>query len=316
MEKKIRDKWELLESYLNSLRLSAMDENTSLSENTILARRQDLTQLLSAFDDPLNVTTKQLRDWLLSFKGNGWNKASTFIRKIGSVKVFYKFLLGESIIEKDPAALLKCPRKPKDFTRRAFTSKQLSRVVQVAEAPCMSTRDRAIFFTLITSGLRTSELCSIKRDNVNLKDKMIYIPKEDNKGRKVGKRVPFSDKAKEYIERFIAEDVFVSSPYLFHREDGSRLTRGQVYYVVADVISRAFPNKSEWSDALGAHILRHSFATLWLESCGNRTALQHILGYTSQKTIEIYAKACSLSGQFINTESQKVERAFKKKHKL
>jgi len=310
------DKQELLENYLSSVKISAMDENTSLSENTVLARRNDITQILSAFENPLSATTKQLRDWLLSFKGNGWNKATTFIRKINSVKVFYKFLFGEGLIDKDPAAPLQYPRKPRDFRRKAFTPEQLRRVVEVAEADCVSTRDRAIFFTLITSGLRSSELCSIRKKNMNLKDRMIYIPKEDNKGRKVSKRVPFSDKARGYIEQYISEDIFIPSEYLFHREDGSRLSRQKVYCVVEDVIARAFPNEHEWSGALGAHILRHAFATFWLENFGDRTALQHILGYTSQHEIETYAAACTLSPKFIDAESRKVQRVFKKKLKI
>jgi site-specific recombinase XerD len=309
------DRWQLFENFINSTRLSAMDESTALSENTIMARRWDLTPFLETFTNPLILTSKDLRDWLLSHKGR-WKKASTFGRKISSLKSFYGFLFREGLIEKNPAAVLEFPRQPISFQRKAFTEKQLRRVIEVAEAPCMIVRDKAIFFLLVTSGLRSTEVCSIKKSNLDLKDKMIYIPREDNKGKRVSKRVPFGEKAKAYIENYIAEDIFSDDPYLFHRHDGTPLKRMDIYCVVRDIIARAFPNPEEWSKEMGAHILRHTLATLWLESGGDRTALQHVLGHTSQSQIERYAKASTLSVEFITAASSKVQKIFKRKLNL
>ena len=59
---------ELLNDYLNHLKLSGMGENTELSRHTVIARECAITQLFEAFENPLDVTTAQLRDWILMAK--------------------------------------------------------------------------------------------------------------------------------------------------------------------------------------------------------------------------------------------------------
>jgi len=311
----LRDKWQLYDDYMNHTNLSAMGESGELSPHTIAARKNDLTQLLNAFEDPINVTAKDIREWMLSKKGHGWNKARTYRRKLMSYKMFYNFLVNERVIKYSPAAPIKAPRMPRNYDRKAFTLEQARLVARKAESPSMSTQDRAIFFTLITSSLRANELCLIEKEHINLKDRIIFIPRENNKGKKLSKRVPFSNKAKSYIEKMLSEDI-TASKYLFHKYDGNRLTGQNIYTLIKSVISRAFPYKGDWNSEWGPHILRHSFATLWLENHGDRTALQQIMGYTSQNEIETYAKACTLSTEFINKEARKITRVFKNKYNL
>lgn len=311
----MKNKWDLLEDFLSHIQLSVMDEDASISEHTLKARKNDLSQFLED-NEPLTASTLQIRSWFLSFKGTKWKKANTFRRKIDSVKYFYKFLNSEGHMNYNPATNLQYPRRPKIYKRTGFTAAQLKKLVYVVDSVNVPLLHRVIFYTLITTGLRSSELCSIKKVNLNLKNRMIYIPREDNKGKRVDKRVFFSAKTKDLIERYINEDMGYGGEYLFHVEDGTKLYAQKIYPIIENFIAIAFPSEEDWSGPLGPHLLRHTFATIFLESEGDRTALQHMMGYTTQHEIETYARTCGLSMDFINAQARKVQRVFKKKYKI
>ena len=216
--------------------------------------------------------------------------ATTIARRVSTLYGFYAFLAREGYIDSniDRVPRPKTPRRlPMVFSREDIEA--------LLEAPDPSTpsgaRDKAMLETMYASGLRVSELCSLKLTDVHRENCVILVSR--GKGQK-SRMVPISPFALEWLNHYIdgarKQNPGKKSPYLFLNLKGGPITRQ--YFFMA-VKKYAFDAGIENAGALSPHTLRHCFATHLLEAGAELRAVQEMLGHAHLSTTQIYTHVSS-----------------------
>lgn len=258
-----------------------------LSRNTAEGYLVDVGHLAQFADsrglDLCQLGREDILEFLCTVHDMGLSARSQ-ARMIAGIRSFYKFLRIEQIIEQDPTALIESPK----------TGRALPDVLTVEEIDAMiaalppdkaeTPRNHAIIETLYGSGLRVSELCTLKVQQVWLDEGYMVVTGKGEKQRVVPISPVSSDLIREYLEIRNAGPIKrEGSDILFLNRRGAPLTRVMVFYVIRDAAALAGISKK-----VSPHTLRHSFATHLLEGGANLRAIQEMLGHESIATTEIY----------------------------
>ena len=262
----------------------------SLSQNTITAYLTDIEKLTQFIEynnlklSPEKIELSHLREFI-----NWINELSmsprTQARVISGIKAFYKYLLLEEIVDKDPTALLEAPR----IGRKLPNVLSIQGIDKLIAAIDLSTetghRNKAIIETLYSCGLRVSELTNLKLTNLYFDMGFIKVTGKGNKER----LVPISLKAiKEinYYNEHYRNKLEIDKKYenfVFLNRRGKGLTRVMIFTIVKDLAKKINLKKN-----ISPHTFRHSFATHLIDGGADLRAVQEMLGHESIITTEIY----------------------------
>ena len=277
------------ETYIKQYR-SYLKLERSLADNSIDAYLHDITKLRQFFEiknltlSPLKVSQNDLINFVEFINELGMSPYSQ-ARILSGIKSFYKFLIYEELIEKDPSELLESPkigRKLPDTLEFHEIEKILAEIDLSTEA---GARNRAMLETLYSSGLRVSELIELKISNIYDDVGFLRIIGKGNKER----LVPVGKAALKYIKIYkdqvrIHQDIKKGQEdYLFLNLRGSRISRVSVFTIIKDLALKAGVVKN-----ISPHTFRHSFATHLIEGGADLRAVQEMLGHESITTTEIY----------------------------
>jgi len=274
---------QILRRYVQYLRLEK-----SFSPNTLDAYCKDLQKLLNYYTDKgINfraVTVEQLdhfAGWLLD---QGITQRS-IARILSGVRSFYRFLMLEEEIQNDPTELLESPKMGKHLPQ-VLSLQEIDSIIEAIDmSRPESTRDRAIIEILYSCGLRVSELCNLKFNDLFLEDGYIHILGKGNKDR----LVPISQTAiKRLRDWFVQRQTVAIKPgedaFVFvSLTRGRHLSRITVFHNIKEYAKKAGITKE-----ISPHTFRHSFATHLLQGGANLRAIQAMLGHESIATTEIY----------------------------
>ncbi len=206
-------------------------------------------------------------------------------RIISGIKNFFKFLLLEQLIVKDPSRLLESPKSERHLPDILSFDEIESILENVDLSRENGHRNRAILETLYASGLRVSELVNLKLSNVYFDLKFLRVIGKNNKER----LIPISQSALDQIRYYLQgernrltikkgqEDI------VFLNRRGVRLSRVMVFNIVKEATRNAKIDKT-----ISPHTFRHSFATHLVEGGADLRAVQDMLGHESITTTEIY----------------------------
>jgi integrase/recombinase XerD len=271
---------------LNSY-LSYLSVERGLAANTVEAYKRDVCDFLiflkSRRVDPARVDREEVRKYLQHLYGH--LSTRSIMRKIVSLRSFYRFLLLDGFVSHDPTETLESPQTwrtlPKYLTERE--------VEQLLQQPDLSDprglRDRAMLEVLYATGLRVSELVRIRKDDINLDGGFLRAFGKGGRER----IVPFGETSLEYLLHYLkkAYPYFrkkrPGSPYLFLTQQGGPMTR-QYFWMLVEKYGKAVGLKGR----LSPHTLRHSFATHLLENGADLRAVQLMLGHADISTTQIY----------------------------
>ncbi len=262
----------------------------SLSINSIEAYADDLkklenySELFNGYQTPDKFSYKQLQQFIEWFAKIGFSAASQ-ARVISGIKTFYKFLILENDIQKNPAELLETPK----LTRKIPIFLNVEEIDQLLSLIDRSNnegeRNMSMLETLYSCGLRVSELVNLKITDLHLNSDYIKITGKGNKDR----LVPIGKIAKKLILNYLTT-IRVKYPVkkefvdiLFLNRRGGKLSRVMVFYIIKDLAEKAGIKKT-----LSPHSFRHSFATHLVEGGADLRAVQEMLGHESITTTEIY----------------------------
>lgn len=210
---------------------------------------------------------------------------SSLSRILAGVKAFFKFLLLEEIIEKDPATLIESPRISKKIPE-VLSFQEIEKMLAVIDLSRPDgARNRAMLEILYSCGLRVSELIHLQISNLYLDIDFLKILGKGNKER----FVPIGRDAKKHLQIYM-EHIRKHLPiqpkqedYIFLNRRGSRISRIMVFLIVKEIAVMAGIQKK-----VSPHTFRHSFATHLIEGGANLRAVQEMLGHESITTTEIY----------------------------
>lgn len=262
----------------------------SLSANSIAAYVHDV-ELLKQFTElkkvkatPLTLTTKQLQLFLQYINELGMSAYSQ-ARILSGIKGFYKYLMFEELIEKDPTELLEGPK----IGRKLPDTLNYEEILKLLEAIDLSTpeggRNRAMLEVLYSSGLRVSELVELKRNNIYFDVGFLRVIGKGNKER----LVPLGRDAMKYLKMYI-DEIRIHVPvkkgfesHVFLNRFGKKISRVSVFTIIKS-LARAIGLKK----TISPHTFRHSFATHLIEGGADLRVVQEMLGHESITTTEIY----------------------------
>ena len=275
-----------LSSFLDYLKIEK-----GLAALSVSAYRSDMEQyseFLGKRKRTLREARRQdVRDFLNQLFSNGVD-ARSVARKLSALRHFYKYLLLDRYIEKDPTLNIDTPRQWKVLPKSLATSE----VEQVLQGPprakddrpsqALGMRDRAMLEVFYAGALRVSELVTLKLEDLKLDSGYVLVRGKGDKER----IVPMGGAAQEILQIYLrdARPVLAgdkSSPCIFIARGARPITRQRVWQVV---------NAS--SDNVGRHasphMLRHSCATHMVENGADLRTVQTILGHADISTTQVY----------------------------
>ncbi len=262
-----------------------------LSDNSIHAYVTDLTKLVHFLKDkgygnlgPDEVTLNHLKEMMEWVTQKGISPR-TQARIISGIKSFYKFLLIEEKIDRDPTALLESPKIGRKLPEILSVDEIDGIINAIDTKKPEGQRNKAILETLYSCGLRVSELIDLKISNLFFESGFIKIEGKGNKER----LVPISTKAIKEINLYLSEyrrnlKIHVNSEdVLFLNRRGKKLSRVMIFTIIKNLVAKLGLTKN-----VSPHTFRHSFATHLIDGGANLRAVQEMLGHESIITTEIY----------------------------
>ncbi len=261
----------------------------NLSQNSIIAYSQDLKKffkyLLEKKLNLLNITTEDLMNFLKDDTVNNISKRS-LVRLIASLRQFFHFLQIKNYIQRNPAEKIEMPKIEKHLPdyltleemNKFFNSFNTNNIFEL--------RDRCIFEIMYVSGLRISEVCNLKLQEIDFLEMEIKISGKGNKQR----IVPFGEKTLQILQQYltqsrpyICKNKSKKNEYLFISKKGGKLDRKSVWKFLQKYTLRAGIIK-----AISPHTFRHSFATHMIQNQADIRIVQELLGHSDISTTQIY----------------------------
>lgn len=270
--------------------LSYLSAEKGLSKNTVESYRLDLRKFqgfLSSNDKGFESFSKAgIIDFIESLRDEGYSIAS-ICRFISSIRGLCKYLIIENIIKEDPSENLQAPKKWERLPK-ALTMSEVKSLLESDKYPVLdhpnAIRDFVMFELLYSSGLRVSELISLKLEDINFEAGFLRVLGKGSKERIVPVNLRSIERMKRYVSLQRQEILKKKrSPYLFVTNRGKPMTRQRLWQTIKKC-------GRELGIEISPHTMRHSFATHLLEGGADLRSLQKMLGHSDISTTQIYTK--------------------------
>ena len=257
-----------------------------MSPNTVESYARDLAALAAFAEkrqlDPAALDRRDLEAFVRGLMASGLSPRST-ARAVACVRGFYKFLAVEQRRESSPADDLRAPRAWAALPKFLDLDEVDRLLAETDVTTPRGLRDKALISVLYATGLRVSELISLKATNLHLREGYLTCIGKGDKER----IVPIGQEAADWVQKYLAEArpklVRKSSPWLFVNARGGPLSRVGFWKLLKEYGLKAGITRN-----ISPHVLRHSFATHLLDRGADLRAIQMMLGHADLSTTQIY----------------------------
>ncbi len=265
--------------------MSTLENERLISANTVTAYRADLKQLHSFLANHFETDTVDPR-WIdmltlrlfLGELADAELRPRSIARKTTAIRSFFKYLVKRGVLEDNPARSLKTPKLSRDLPN-VIDEQDMHEVFKAIPVEGRNAnRDRAILELFYSTGIRLSELTSLRRDAVNWNDLTIRVTGKGNRER----IIPIGKTAKEVLQTYLQSTEQISE-FIFTNSNGRPISNRTVQRVVEKYISMVSEVKKQ-----SPHVIRHSFATHLLDRGADLRAVQELLGHRHLSTTQIY----------------------------
>jgi len=259
------------------------------SSHTILAYKNDLNSFLDFIEDEFSsqnskqVNYSMIRSWIITLVDKNLNNKS-INRKIASLKAYYKFLLKTNQITENPLAKHKSLKVGKTL-QVPFSEKEIAKVISNFEdlEGFENIRNKAIVELFYATGMRKSELISLKITDIDLQKQQVKILGKRNKERIVPLINTTVTTLKKYLQERLEIENLHSENFLFLTKNGVKLSQTLVYRIINNYFSNISTKEKK-----SPHILRHSFATHLLNEGADLNSIKELLGHSSLASTQVY----------------------------
>jgi integrase/recombinase XerD len=267
--------------------LDAVWMERGLSVNTLAAYRADLTALnrwLAERDvGILDTTRSDLLGFIAARVELGARPRST-ARQLSSFRRFFRYFLREGSVKQDPTAQIAMPKIGRSLPKSLSEEEVESLLSAPLVTDPLGHRDRTMLEVLYATGLRVTELVSLKYNQVNLNQGVIRVLGNGNRER----LIPVGEEAVRWLGDFIngaRSEILLdrATDYLFPTRRGDRMTRQAFWHII-----KRYARKSSIEKELSPHTLRHAFATHLLNHGADLRVVQMLLGHSDLSTTQIY----------------------------
>ena len=258
------------------------------SANTEMSYKRDLEKVQHFMEsrgirETADVTEKDLGEYVRYLEDNRF-AAATVSRNIASIKAFYHYMVQEDIVAKDISESLKAPKIEKKIPEIMSPDE----VVRLLEQPSGNThkeiRDKAMLELLYATGIRVTELITLKVSDVNMP--MSFILCRDRNKERI---IPFGTEARNALSKYLdgTRDEMLenkTSDVLFANCSGQPMSRQGFWKLI-----KYYAKKADIKADITPHTLRHSFAAHLVENGADLRSVQEMLGHSDISTTQIYA---------------------------
>ena len=266
-----------------------LHEEKQTSANTEVSYARDLKKmqqflLAQGICSVGEVTATSLNSYILFLEKEG-RKPATISRSIASMKAFYHYMEKERRVVSDPSERLKAPKIEKKIPT-ILTTEEVNRLLeQPGGISPKELRDKAMLELLYATGIRVSELISLKVDNVNLAMEYLicsYMNKE--------RMIPFGSIAKDALGRYLEQGrprfaTEETGDWLFTNCSGQPMSRQGFWKLI-----KAYGKRAGIEAEITPHMLRHSFAAHTVNNGADLKSVQEMLGHSDISTTQVYAQ--------------------------
>ncbi len=266
--------YQIIGEYLEYLELEK-----GLSQNTLDAYRRDLESFSdSAGIEDINYVDRMVINSYVRTLREKKYAPTSIIRKVASLRGFFKWVTSVGILEKNPAATLEQPKVPQRLPK-VVTVKEMEDMLHNNLTPL----EHVIMELLYSCGLRVSELVNLKINDIDLASKYVRCFGKGSKER----IIPIGEMAKLTVKEYLPQRDFLIKKYnlntkrLLILENGRLVTRQDIYTFIHS--QGKLINKN-----ISPHTLRHSFATHLLENGADLRIVQELLGHSDVSTTQLY----------------------------
>ncbi len=272
--------------------LAALQTERGASRNTLSAYRRDL----SGFEGFLRerrwrmsrIGISELSRYLLALRSRGLSSRSV-ARHLSALRGLYRFLVREGRVRRDPTTEIESPKLPQRLPRALSTEQVATLLGAVDGTGPVTIRDRALLELLYATGMRASECCDLRIEEVNLAAGYVMPMGKGSRQR----LVPVGAQALHWVRRYLTEarPALVKNREpgtLFVNRRGGRLSRQGLWGILRKMVRRAGIR-----GIISPHVLRHSFASHLLERGADLRSVQVMLGHADISTTQIYTHLSS-----------------------
>ena len=272
------------ESFLQYLQI---EKRYSL--HTVRSYLNDLDQFymflgsLGLPEDPVAVTSHDIRAWIVSMLENNYSTISVH-RKISCLRVFYRYLRKEGIIKGDPLEKVVLPKRKK--TLPVFIGEEaLANLLDNFSFGdgFAGIRNRTIIELLYSTGMRRSELIGLRDNDLDLTEGSLKVTGKRNKQRIIPMMKPLIKRLEEYIKVRNENVATVNNGWFFITDKGNKLYDKYVYNTVNSYLAMVTTIEKK-----SPHILRHTFATHMLNRGADLNSIKELLGHANLSATQIY----------------------------
>lgn len=258
--------------------ISYIEIEKGLSENTSLAYRRDITSFADFCDTEIaNITKLHVNSFILYLRDENLTQSS-ISRKISALKSFFKWACANQYIKNNPISFIEQAKLPKHLPKVL----SINDIINISKLD-LTTTEKVIIELLYSCGLRVSELCNLKINNINLKAQHIICIGKGSKER----LIPFGDYAKKILISYLEyrENIKINpdtdTKRLLITADGRNLNRQDIYRLIHSI------GKTIHKE-ISPHTLRHTFATHLLDNGADLRIVQELLGHSDVSTTQLY----------------------------
>ena len=274
-----------IDSFIDALWLE-----DGLSPNSLAAYRRDLTLYARWLRDTHGVALARTQEHHLHgyFVARAGTRATSANRRLTVFKRYFRWALRERLIDADPTLKLLAARQPPRVPRVLSEAQVEALLAAPGASTPLGLRDRAMLELMYASGLRVSELVTLKTIHISLNEGVLRVTGKGGKER----LIPFGELARDWLERYLRDgrpqllgqrqsgDLFVTSA---GRNAGTAMSRVMFWSLV-----KRYARAAGISAPLSPHTLRHAFATHLLNHGADLRAVQMLLGHADISTTTIY----------------------------
>ena len=264
--------FQIIGEYLEYLELEK-----GLAQNTIDAYRRDLSDFAQNVDDIDSINRTTINAYVRTLRERKLAPTSV-IRKVASLRGFFKWAASSGILEKNPASTLEQPKTPQRLPK-VVSLKEVEEMLHNNLTPF----EHVIMELLYSCGLRVSELVNLKLNDIDMSSKYIRCFGKGSKER----IIPIGEKAKNVIKEYLpTRDLLIkkfnlTTKNLLIKDNGHFVTRQDIYNFIHAQGKLIHKN-------ISPHTLRHSFATHLLENGADLRVVQELLGHSDVSTTQLY----------------------------
>jgi len=270
-----RSRYPEIDDFIAYLRLKNLAPRTIREYEHVI--RNLFRALKPPVESPTEVTTAQLRRYIASLQERGLAPKTVGFR-VMVLKRFYRFLFDEGYIDADPSRRIPSPKVGKRLPKSLATDQIQKFFASFNEEVPIERRDKIFFELVYLCGLRMSEACNIRVEDLDLDDSSLTILGKGSKERKLYLKPQLTVALKSYLED-------QERGFLFPGYNGGPITTRQMGYRF-----KVYADRAGLPETATPHSFRHSIAVHYLMNGAPITFVQRLLGHASLATTGIYTQ--------------------------